>query len=127
MKDWECTYFTYRVKCVTAVVLYFWALILFFIGIAICSQWSGKISKYELNGGDFLPMLRLDYHYFADDMIKSGLGCIVLSILAVFTGRCKNKYLSWVYPIVAMCVAGLMSSASNSAIEFEPATLELYD
>ena len=65
------------------------------------------ISKFELSGGEFLPQLRLNYDFFADDMIKSGGSCLVLSLLAVFTGRCKNKYLSWIFPIVALGVAGL--------------------
>ena len=60
-------------------------------------------------------------------MIKSGLACIVLSILAVLTGRCKNKYFSFVFPIVALCVAGICQSSSNAASQFKPDTLELYD
>ena len=72
-------------------------------------------------------MLELDYSDFTDDMLRSGLTCLVLSFVLPYVAYTKHPYLSWAYPIFAFGVAALMRSCGILADDFEPATLRLYD
>ena len=123
----ECDIFTYRIKCISAILLYAWSGLMGVIAFSTFTVHGTSIATFKLSGGETVPEMNLDYSMFSQDMQLASLTLFFLAIFGVITSFFKKPYLSWIYVVAALCIATGCESAKEQALHFEEVTVEQYD
>ena len=102
-----------RCKCVSSIGLYIFALVEGLFGSVLFIYWFHNIRTYELNGGEYLPELQIDYKKFSTSIQTGCFGAIGCFGLAMIVAYYKKMYLSILYLVAVFSFGAILVQTAD--------------